>query len=260
MSRRRPCSSSRAASRRRSAACRTDAGARHLFRFLDDLRRVQQRLRRNAADVETDAAELRPALDQRDFHAEIGRAERSGVAAGTGAEHDDIEVVGCSERMTVGVRTRSGFGVAAGFGALGGCWASSELAAGLRLRAVASAVRCRATAARPLRARAITLPLETRSPFFTATAFTTPAADDGTSIVAFSVSSVISGVSSCDLIARLHEHVDDFDVLEIAEIGNVTLTWLGLALHGETGSADASSLSSRHRLQRAVIGSSRGTS
>ena len=68
--------------------------AAHRFRFLDDLRGVQQRLRRNAADVEADAAELRPALDQRDFQAEIGGAERGGVAAGAGAEHDDFEIVG----------------------------------------------------------------------------------------------------------------------------------------------------------------------
>jgi hypothetical protein len=36
----------------------------------------------------------------------------------------------------------------------------------------------------------------TRSPFLIATDFTTPAAVDGTSMVAFSVSSVISGVST----------------------------------------------------------------
>src|SRR5690606_22564102 len=37
-----------------------DAGGLHLLRVLDDLRRVQQSFRRDAADVETDAAELRP--------------------------------------------------------------------------------------------------------------------------------------------------------------------------------------------------------
>jgi hypothetical protein len=42
----------------------------------------------------------------------------------------------------------------------------------------------------------ITLPFDTRSPFFTATDFTRPAAEAGTSIVAFSVSIVIKGVSS----------------------------------------------------------------
>ena len=70
------------------------ARAAHRFRFLDDLRSVQQRLGRNAADVETHTAELRPALDQRDLHAEVGSAKRSCVTAGTGAEHDDFEVVG----------------------------------------------------------------------------------------------------------------------------------------------------------------------
>ena len=67
--------------------------ARHRLRLLDDPRRVQQRLRRNAADVEAHAAERRPALDQRDLQAEIGRAERGRVAAGPGAEHDEVEVV-----------------------------------------------------------------------------------------------------------------------------------------------------------------------
>ena len=66
---------------------------RHRFRFLDHLRGVQQRLGRNAADVEADAAEHRPALDQRDLQAEVGGTERGRVAAGAGAEHDDVEVV-----------------------------------------------------------------------------------------------------------------------------------------------------------------------
>ena len=75
-----------------------DAVRRHRVRFLDHLRRVQQRLRRNAADVEAHAAELRPALDQRDLEPEIGGAKRRGVAAGAGAEHDQIEVVACGCR------------------------------------------------------------------------------------------------------------------------------------------------------------------
>ena len=65
------------------------------------------------------------------------------------------------------------------------------------VRGFASCLRaCPAAAALAPRLRRSALPLETRSPFFTATDSTTPAADDGTSIVAFSVSSVISGVSS----------------------------------------------------------------
>ncbi len=49
---------------------------------------VQQRLRRNAADVEAHAAERRVALDQHRLHAEIGGAERGAVAARSGAEHE----------------------------------------------------------------------------------------------------------------------------------------------------------------------------
>src|SRR5690606_28867087 len=66
-----------------------DAVRGHLLRFLDHARRMQKRLRRNAADVQTDAAERRPALDQRDVESEIGGAEGRGVAARSRAEHDD---------------------------------------------------------------------------------------------------------------------------------------------------------------------------
>src|SRR5690606_3946238 len=61
----------------------------HLPGFLDDAGRVQQRLRRNAADVQADAAERRVALDQRHVQTEIGRAERRRVTARTGSEHDE---------------------------------------------------------------------------------------------------------------------------------------------------------------------------
>ena len=64
-----------------------DAVMAHLADFVDDLGGVQQRLGRNAADVEADAAQHRPAFDQRDLEAEIGGAERGGIAAGTCAEH-----------------------------------------------------------------------------------------------------------------------------------------------------------------------------
>ena len=52
-----------------------DAVRAHLVRFLDDARGVQQCLRRDAADVQADAAERRPALDERDFEPKIGGAE-----------------------------------------------------------------------------------------------------------------------------------------------------------------------------------------
>ena len=67
-----------------------DAVAAHLADFVDDLGRVQQRLRGNAAHVEADAAQHRPAFDERDLESEIGGAERGGVTAGTGAEHQQL--------------------------------------------------------------------------------------------------------------------------------------------------------------------------
>ena len=51
---------------------------------------MQQRLRGDAADVETDAAERRAALDEHDLLAEIGGAERGGIAARAGAEHQKV--------------------------------------------------------------------------------------------------------------------------------------------------------------------------
>src|SRR5687767_12080204 len=53
---------------------------------------MQHRLRRNAANVETGAAERLVLLDDRDLHAELRGADRAHVAAGSGT--DDDEVVG----------------------------------------------------------------------------------------------------------------------------------------------------------------------
>ena len=61
-----------------------------VLRLADELRDVQQRLRRNAAAIETDAAGIQLRVDERDLHAEIGGVERGGVSAGTGA--DDYEL------------------------------------------------------------------------------------------------------------------------------------------------------------------------
>jgi hypothetical protein len=71
-------------------------GDAHVRAFLgvgDHLRRVQQRLRRDAAHVEADAAERRVALHQHDLLAEVGRAEGGRVPAGTGAEDQHFGVV-----------------------------------------------------------------------------------------------------------------------------------------------------------------------
>src|ERR1700730_10776981 len=59
--------------------------------LLEHLRRMQQRLRRHAADVEAGAAERAVLLDHRDLHAELRRAYRADISAGTGA--DDNEMV-----------------------------------------------------------------------------------------------------------------------------------------------------------------------
>ena len=64
----------------------------HLLGLGDHLRGVQQRLRRDAADVEADPAQGVAAVDDHDLEPEVGRAERRGVAAGAGAEHEQADV------------------------------------------------------------------------------------------------------------------------------------------------------------------------
>ena len=59
-------------------------------RLVHDRGGMQQRLRGNAADVEADAAESRAALDEHDFLAEVGGAEGGRIAAGTGAEDENL--------------------------------------------------------------------------------------------------------------------------------------------------------------------------
>ena len=60
--------------------------------LLEQFGGVQQRLRGNAADIQTGAAVGRALFDHGDFHAELRRADRADIAAGTGA--DDNEIVG----------------------------------------------------------------------------------------------------------------------------------------------------------------------
>jgi hypothetical protein len=61
------------------------------------LARLQQRLRRNAADVGAGAAEggaallVLPVVDAGGGEAELGRADGGDVAAGTAADDDDVE-------------------------------------------------------------------------------------------------------------------------------------------------------------------------
>ena len=51
---------------------------------------VQQRLRRNATDVQAHAAERGEALDEHDLHAQVGSAKRRRVATWAGPEHDEV--------------------------------------------------------------------------------------------------------------------------------------------------------------------------
>src|SRR5262245_34316581 len=61
-----------------------------VLRLVDDLGGMQERLRRNAADIETHAPERRPALDQCHFPAEIGSSEGGSIAARAGPQHEDL--------------------------------------------------------------------------------------------------------------------------------------------------------------------------
>ena len=71
-------------------------------------------LRRDAADVQADAAERREALDQHRLHAEVGGAEGGRVAAGAGAEHEHVAL----EVGAAGVAARrTGAGAAGAAGA-----------------------------------------------------------------------------------------------------------------------------------------------
>src|SRR5208337_2642350 len=59
---------------------------------VDGLGDVEERLRRNAADVEADAAEFRPAVDQHHLLPEVGGAEGRRIAAGTSAEDEQVSL------------------------------------------------------------------------------------------------------------------------------------------------------------------------
>ncbi len=151
-----------------------DALALALLGLGDHARDVEQRLRRDAADVEADPAEPLVALDEDDLQAEVGGAERGRVPARPGAEHDDVGVVvrGALDRRRRHRGQRRGP-------------RPSRPRAGRRSPAApaASSVRIR-------------VPSETVSPTDSFSSRIVPAAGDGTSIVALSDSSVTSGSSS----------------------------------------------------------------
>ena len=65
-------------------------GGEAVFRFGVALARMEQRLRRDAADIEAGAAVGRALLDYRHLHAELRRADGADIAAGTGADDDEV--------------------------------------------------------------------------------------------------------------------------------------------------------------------------
>ena len=93
-----------------------------------DLARAQQRLGRDAAPVEADAAEVL-ALHQRGLHAELGGADRGDIAAGAAADHDEVEV--CSAMASGSLPAARAASAVAGRGAAG---SSPRAASGRRWR------------------------------------------------------------------------------------------------------------------------------
>ena len=77
----------------------------HRLGVIDDLGDMQQRLGWNTADVEADAAQRRPRVDQNDVLPQIGGAEGGGVAAGTRAQNQDFGLeIGLAARISRGLR------------------------------------------------------------------------------------------------------------------------------------------------------------
>src|SRR5262249_52791589 len=84
----------------------------HLLGFFDDLRRVQQCLGRNTPDIQTNATEIGPALDERNLHPQIRGAERGGVATGPGAKHEKLRAPPGRRRSAHGTASVNAFGSA----------------------------------------------------------------------------------------------------------------------------------------------------
>ena len=62
-----------------------------MLKIMKDLRRAQQRLGRNAAPVQADAAQI-VALDDGGLESELRRADGADITARAGADDDDVEV------------------------------------------------------------------------------------------------------------------------------------------------------------------------
>ena len=69
-----------------------DADVVGVAQLLEHLRGVDHRLRRDAPDVEADAAHVL-ALDDGGLDLELAEPDRGGIAAGSGTDHDGIEAL-----------------------------------------------------------------------------------------------------------------------------------------------------------------------
>jgi len=63
-----------------------------LVGLVQEVRGLHPRLRRDAADAQARAAELRLFLDAHDLHAQLGCADRGGVSARAASEDCDVNV------------------------------------------------------------------------------------------------------------------------------------------------------------------------
>ena len=85
-----------------------DAPVAGVLRLVDHLGDVQQRLRRNAAAIEADAAGVLLLVDERDLHAEVGGIEGRGISARACAEYRNLSRIRAISRpVTEGRVARS---------------------------------------------------------------------------------------------------------------------------------------------------------
>jgi hypothetical protein len=90
--------------------CEVETDAAHLdavlgeagFRFLVEVRRLQQRLRRDAADVEAGTAQRRPLFDACRAQAQLRRTDGRHVAAWPGADHHHIVLLVAAHSRRLG--------------------------------------------------------------------------------------------------------------------------------------------------------------
>ena len=79
-----------------------------LARLLEALAGVQQRLGRDAADIEAGAAEASALVDASRFEAKLAQPDRGVVAAGSAADDDGIELFGHVVGLSLGRRRKLG--------------------------------------------------------------------------------------------------------------------------------------------------------